>query len=63
VFFCNEAWFSLHGDVKCQNSQYWSAEDTGLFHELPLHDEKIGVSCAMDHAVRFQQFPNKNSRD
>jgi hypothetical protein len=48
--FSSEAWFSLHGEVgevNSQNSRYWSAESPGLIHELPLHDEKTGVWCAM----------------
>jgi hypothetical protein len=34
VFFYNETWFSLRGEVNCQNSQYWSAENPRLIHEL-----------------------------
>jgi hypothetical protein len=47
VFFSDEAWFSLCGGVNSQNNQYWSAENPRLIHELPLHDEEIGVSCAI----------------
>jgi hypothetical protein len=32
--------------VNSQN-RYWSAENPRLIHELPLHDEKIGVLCAI----------------
>jgi hypothetical protein len=34
--------------VNSQNSQVGSAENSALTHEIPLHDEKIGVWCAMN---------------
>jgi hypothetical protein len=30
-----------------QSSQYWSAGNPILIRELPLHDKKIGVWCAI----------------
>jgi hypothetical protein len=33
--------------VKFQNNRYWSAENPRFIHEHPLHDERIGVSCAL----------------
>ena len=42
-FFSYKAWFSLCGEVDSQNSQYWSAENPGLIHELLFQDEKIGI--------------------
>jgi hypothetical protein len=48
VFFSDEAWFSLRGHVNSQNNRHWSAENPGVIHELSLHDEKIGVWCAMN---------------
>lgn len=47
MFLFDEAHFSLPGEVNSQNNRYWSAENLGLFHELTLLDEKIGVWCAM----------------
>jgi hypothetical protein len=47
VFFSSEAWFCLCGEVNSQNSRYWSAENSGFIHDLPLLDETIGVRCAM----------------
>jgi hypothetical protein len=47
VFFSDEAWFSLRGEVNSRNNRYWSAENPGIVHELPLYDETIGVWCAM----------------
>jgi hypothetical protein len=32
--------------VNSQNNWYWSAENLRFIHELPLHDERIGVWCA-----------------
>jgi hypothetical protein len=46
IFSPDKAWFSLHDEVYIQNSQYWSAENPGLIHKLPLHDEKTDVWCA-----------------
>jgi hypothetical protein len=48
VFFSGEAWFSIHGEVNSQNNRYWSAENPRFIHELPLHDERIGVWCAIN---------------
>ena len=32
VFFFNEGWFSLCGEVNSKNGRYWSAENPGLVH-------------------------------
>jgi hypothetical protein len=48
VFLSDDAWFSLGGEVNSQNSGYRSAENPGLIHELPVHDEKTRVWCAMN---------------
>jgi hypothetical protein len=50
LFLSDEAWLSLCGEVKSQSSRCWSAENPGIVHELPFHDEKFGV-----------WFPAKNS--
>jgi len=42
-FFSYKVWFSLGGQVNSQNSQYWSAENPRLIHELLFHDEKTGI--------------------
>jgi hypothetical protein len=47
LFFSDESRLSSQGEVNSQNSLYWSAENRGLIQELCLHDNKIGVSCAM----------------
>jgi hypothetical protein len=33
--------------VNSQSSWYWSLENPGHIHELPLHYEKIGVWCGL----------------
>jgi hypothetical protein len=40
VFFSDEAWFPLRGEMNSPNSQYWSSENSELIRELPLHDPK-----------------------
>jgi inhibitor of nuclear factor kappa-B kinase subunit alpha len=45
IFFSDEAWFYLNGEVNTQNSRYWSDSNPRLIHEVPLHDSKIGVWC------------------
>jgi hypothetical protein len=47
VFFPDEAWFHLSGYVNSQNSFFWSSENAHLFHEVPLHSQKIGCWCAI----------------
>jgi hypothetical protein len=44
-FMSDEAWFHLSGHVNSQNTRYWSAEDPHNLHQVPLHDQKIGVWC------------------
>jgi hypothetical protein len=39
--------------VNSKNSQYWSAENSEIIHEIPLHDEKAGVWCAMSAGCEF----------
>lgn len=48
IFFTDEAWFYLHGHVSTQNNRCWSAEKPDIVHEMPLHDLKIGVWCAVN---------------
>jgi hypothetical protein len=43
----DEAWFHLSGHVNSQNTRYWSAENPPNLHQFPLHDQKIGVWCAV----------------
>jgi hypothetical protein len=47
VFFPNEAWFHLSGYVNSQYLRFWSSENPHLFHEVPLHSQKIGCWCAI----------------
>jgi hypothetical protein len=47
VSYTDDAWFHLSGYVNSQNNPYWSAENPHSIHEVPLHDVKIGVWCAI----------------
>ena len=47
IIFSDEAWFHLRGHVCSQNNRYWSTENPRIIHEVPLHDAKIGVWCAV----------------
>jgi hypothetical protein len=46
-FMSDEAWFHLSGHVNSQNTRYWSAENPHKLHQVPLHNQKIGVWCAV----------------
>jgi hypothetical protein len=43
TFFTDEAYFHLLGYINSQNSRVRCAHNPHVFHESPLHDEKIGV--------------------
>jgi hypothetical protein len=43
----DEAWFHLSGHINSQNTRYCAAENPHLVHEQPLHDQNIGVWCAV----------------
>lgn len=47
VFFSNEAWFHLSRYVNSQVSRIWSTENPHALHETTLHNQKIGVWCAI----------------
>jgi hypothetical protein len=46
IFHC-EAWFHLSGYINAQNNRYWSSINPRQVFEVPLHDQKIGVWCAI----------------
>jgi predicted transcriptional regulator len=46
-FMSDESWFHLSGHVNSQDTRYWSAENPHNLHQVPLHDQKIGVWCAV----------------
>jgi hypothetical protein len=57
VFYTDEAWFHLSGYVNSQNNRYWSAENPHSIHEVPLHDVKIGVWCAISaHRITGPEY-------
>jgi hypothetical protein len=45
--YSDEARFILRGSVKSQGNRYWSTENPRSVHEVPLHDLKAGVWCAI----------------
>ena len=47
TFFSDEAWFHLAGYANSQNSRVWSTVNPHTVFEKPLHDQKVGVWCAM----------------
>jgi hypothetical protein len=42
IFFTNKAWY-----ISAQNNMYWSSINLRQAFEVPLHDQKIGVQCAI----------------
>jgi hypothetical protein len=46
--FSDEAWFHLHGYISSQNNQNWNSLNHHLIDEIPHHDVKVGVWCAMN---------------
>jgi hypothetical protein len=47
TFFTEEAWFHLSGYINAQSNKYWSSINPKQTFEVPLHDQKIGVWCAI----------------
>jgi hypothetical protein len=45
--FTDEAWFHLRGYISAQNNRYWCSINPKQTFEVPLHDQKIGVWCAI----------------
>jgi hypothetical protein len=44
TWFTDEAWFKGSDYVTLQNSnRIWAAEQPYVFHEEPLHPEKVGA--------------------
>jgi hypothetical protein len=47
TFFTDEAWFHQSGYNDAQNNRYRSSINPRQTFEVPLHDQKIGVWCAI----------------
>jgi hypothetical protein len=45
--YSDVAWFTLCGYINSHNNRHWSTENPHLAHEVPLHDLKVGVWCAV----------------
>jgi hypothetical protein len=48
VLFINEVWSNLKGRVNLHNNRHLSSENPRVFHEVPLHDTKLGVESVQD---------------
>jgi hypothetical protein len=62
-FFTEEAWFHLSGYSNAQKHMYWSSINLRLTFEVHIHDQKIGVQCAIIatqiiRPVSFEQTVN-----
>jgi hypothetical protein len=47
MFYSDKAWYTLSGYINSQNNRYWSTENPYAVYEVPLHDLKVGVWCAI----------------
>jgi hypothetical protein len=47
TFYSDEVWFTLSEYVNRQNNGYWSTENAHAVHEVPKHDDKVGVRCSV----------------
>ena len=43
TYCAHDGWLYFNGHVNTQNSRYWSADDSILIYDVPLHDVKFGV--------------------
>jgi hypothetical protein len=50
VFFFDEAWWFLCGEVNYQNNQYWRADKPRLINKFPVHDERLVSGVQQEHA-------------
>ena len=47
MFYSDEAWVYLTGNSNKQNSRVWAIENPHAYEESLLHEQKIGIWCAM----------------
>jgi hypothetical protein len=47
MFVLGEAWFTVSCNANIQNNKYCYSENPNAVHEIPLHDLKIRVWCAV----------------
>lgn len=58
----DEAHFLLCGEVNKQNTRYWSAANSHVLHDKPLHSEKIAVWCGVCSQGILGPYVFKNER-
>jgi len=46
-YFLDKTWFTLNGNVNSQNNIYWCFKNPHAFHEVAVHDLKVGIWCAV----------------
>jgi hypothetical protein len=56
LFITDEAYFHLSSYVNSQNTRIWSDENPRSVHQIPLHDIKIGVWCAVSARPRVSKL-------
>jgi hypothetical protein len=42
-WLCDKSWFHLSGSVNAYNNDHWDTQNAHTTHEVPLHDQKVGV--------------------
>jgi hypothetical protein len=47
ILFHEEVWFHFTEHVNSQNKVNWSVENCMLIQEVPLHNDKVDMWCAM----------------
>jgi hypothetical protein len=47
LFMSDKVWFHLGDFVNAHNTCNWDAKNSYAVHEVPLHDQKVGVLCAV----------------
>ena len=55
TFFTDEAWFHLSGYTNTQNLRTWTTKNPHATFEKLLHDQKIGVWCAISRSRTLGQ--------
>lgn len=64
IMMSDEAHFYLSGHVNKQNYRFWASENPRVFHETPLHPQKVTVWCCIHakNVVGPYFFENENGQ-